>query len=78
MTSTRLSTDHPGFTVITKVSIPMVSELVSPLTDEANSTHHTAFIILPQNGTGRGDNTTWDDEYTLVVSDWYVKGFDVC
>lgn len=29
-----------------------------------------AFIILPNNQTGRGDNVTWDEEYTLVVSDW--------
>ncbi|CAD6564626.1 MAG: ferroxidase fet3 [Tremellales sp. Tagirdzhanova-0007] len=28
-------------------------------------------IIMPNNATGRSDNTTWDDEYTLVVSDWY-------
>ncbi|OCF33774.1 acidic laccase [Kwoniella heveanensis CBS 569] len=29
------------------------------------------FVISPQNGTGRGDNTTWDEEYTLVIGDWY-------
>ncbi|ORY28145.1 putative iron transport multicopper oxidase FET3 precursor [Naematelia encephala] len=29
------------------------------------------FIIHPQNKTGRSDNTSWDDEYTLIVSDWY-------
>lgn len=29
-----------------------------------------AFVISPQNHTGRADNVTWDEEYTLVVSDW--------
>ncbi|WWC68213.1 uncharacterized protein I206_102136 [Kwoniella pini CBS 10737] len=29
------------------------------------------FVISPQNQTGRSDNVTWDEEYTLVVSDWY-------
>ncbi|ORY31018.1 Cupredoxin [Naematelia encephala] len=28
-------------------------------------------IILPNNDTGRNDNVIWDDEYTLLVSDWY-------
>jgi iron transport multicopper oxidase len=42
------------------------------------SSNALAFIILPQNGTGRSDNTTWDDEYTLVVSDWYVTRQVVC
>ena len=35
-----------------------------------------ASIIVPLNGTGRSDNTTWDDEYTLVVSDWYHRQHD--
>ncbi|KAL7418969.1 ferroxidase fet3 [Cryptotrichosporon argae] len=30
-------------------------------------------IIYPQNATGRSDNTTWDDEFTLIVSDWYHR-----
>ncbi|WVQ69566.1 uncharacterized protein L199_007786 [Kwoniella botswanensis] len=29
------------------------------------------FVISPQNATGRSDNVTWDEEYTLVVGDWY-------
>lgn len=29
------------------------------------------FIIQSQNNTGRADNVTWDDEFTLVASDWY-------
>jgi FtsP/CotA-like multicopper oxidase with cupredoxin domain len=33
----------------------------------------TALIIHPKNETGRGDNVTWDEEYTLVVSDWYHR-----
>jgi iron transport multicopper oxidase len=32
-----------------------------------------ALIIHPKNETGRGDNVTWDEEYTLVVSDWYHR-----
>jgi iron transport multicopper oxidase len=28
-------------------------------------------VIHPKNETGRGDDVKWDDEYTLVVSDWY-------
>lgn len=50
----------------------MVSELVSSILPALLHADVLAFIILPVNGTGRGDNTTWDDEYTLVVSDWYV------
>ncbi|KAK8847393.1 hypothetical protein IAR55_005251 [Kwoniella newhampshirensis] len=30
-------------------------------------------IIHPQNLTGRSDDVTWDEEYTLVVSDWYHR-----
>ncbi|WVR04611.1 hypothetical protein IAU60_001622 [Kwoniella sp. DSM 27419] len=30
-------------------------------------------VILPQNATGRSDDLTWDNEYTLVVSDWYHR-----
>ncbi|ODO09662.1 hypothetical protein I350_01875 [Cryptococcus amylolentus CBS 6273] len=30
-------------------------------------------IIEPQNGTGRSDDITWDEDYTLVVSDWYHR-----
>jgi iron transport multicopper oxidase len=30
-------------------------------------------VIHPQNATGRSDNVTWDDEWTLVVSDWYHR-----
>lgn len=33
----------------------------------------TALIIHPKNETGRGDDVKWDDEYTLVVSDWYHR-----
>lgn len=33
----------------------------------------TALIIHPKNETGRGDEVKWDDEYTLVVSDWYHR-----
>jgi hypothetical protein len=32
-----------------------------------------ALIIHPKNETGRGDNVKWDEEYTLVVSDWYHR-----
>ncbi|KAK4688038.1 iron transport multicopper oxidase, partial [Tremellales sp. Uapishka_1] len=33
-------------------------------------------VIHPNsNATGRSDNTTWDDEYTVVVSDWYHDEF---
>ncbi|EIW71885.1 multi-copper oxidase, partial [Tremella mesenterica DSM 1558] len=28
-------------------------------------------IIHPVNKTGRSDDVSWDDEYTIVVSDWY-------
>ncbi|OWZ32979.1 ferro-O2-oxidoreductase [Cryptococcus neoformans c45] len=30
-------------------------------------------VIEPQNATGRSDDLTWDDDYTLVVSDWYHR-----
>lgn len=30
-------------------------------------------MIEPQNATGRSDDVTWDDDYTLVVSDWYHR-----
>ncbi|WVR04856.1 hypothetical protein IAU60_001868 [Kwoniella sp. DSM 27419] len=33
------------------------------------------FIIQPQNGTGRADDVKWDDEYTLVIGDWYHKDY---
>lgn len=26
---------------------------------------------MPQNDTGRSDDVKWDEEYTLIVSDWY-------
>lgn len=47
---------------------------VQALGPEQMLTRVTALIIFPQNNTGRADNgtTTWDDEYTLIVSDWYV------
>jgi len=32
-----------------------------------------ALIIHPKNETGRGDSVKWDEEYTLVVSDWYHR-----
>jgi len=32
-----------------------------------------ALIIHPKNETGRGDDVKWDEEYTLVVSDWYHR-----
>jgi len=32
-----------------------------------------ALIIHPKNETGRGDAVKWDEEYTLVVSDWYHR-----
>ena len=32
-----------------------------------------ALIIHPKNETGRGDDVSWDEEYTLVVSDWYHR-----
>lgn len=32
----------------------------------------SAFIIHPQNASGRTDNITWNAEYTLIVSDWLV------
>ena len=32
-----------------------------------------ALIIHPKNVTGRGDSVKWDEEYTLVVSDWYHR-----
>jgi hypothetical protein len=32
-----------------------------------------ALIIHPKNETGRGDSVKWDEEYTLIVSDWYHR-----
>lgn len=32
-----------------------------------------ALIIHPKNETGRGDDVSWDEEYTVVVSDWYHR-----
>jgi len=32
-----------------------------------------ALIIHPKNETGRGDSVKWDEEYTIVVSDWYHR-----
>jgi hypothetical protein len=56
--------------VTTRANTPMVFELVSNDYRLDIYAYISAFIILPKNGTGRADNTTWDDEYTLVVSDW--------
>ncbi|WRT64797.1 uncharacterized protein IL334_001731 [Kwoniella shivajii] len=30
-------------------------------------------IIEPRNATGRSDDLSWDEEFTLVVSDWYHR-----
>ncbi|WVQ83313.1 hypothetical protein IAT38_005452 [Cryptococcus sp. DSM 104549] len=30
-------------------------------------------IIEPKNATGRSDDVTWDEDYTLIVSDWYHR-----
>lgn len=68
--------DPLGFMDTTLDSIRMVSVHVSPSQiDFRMFTESIAFIILPQNGTGRSDNTTWDDEFTLIVSDWYHKEY---
>ncbi|WWD18251.1 hypothetical protein CI109_102701 [Kwoniella shandongensis] len=33
------------------------------------------FVIFPQNGTGRADNVTWDEEYIFTMADWYHKEY---
>lgn len=61
---------------IMKANTRMDYELVSRFSPWSNFplplADFQAFIIQPQNGTGRSDNTTWDAEYTLIVSDWYI------
>jgi hypothetical protein len=52
----------------------MVSELVSLMIALAwSALMGPAFIIQPNNASGRSDNLKWDAEYTLIVSDWYAS-----
>lgn len=70
------STVHSGSTVTTRVNMSMDFELVSVCAIAGSLvTDQLASVIHAQNGTGRNDNVTWDDEWTLVVSDWWVCRF---
>nr|ODN96638.1 acidic laccase [Cryptococcus depauperatus CBS 7855] len=37
----------------------------------------TPFIIYPRDGTGRHDALTWDEEFILVMADWYHEEYPV-
>ncbi|ADV25598.1 acidic laccase [Cryptococcus gattii E566] len=34
-------------------------------------------VIYPQNGTGRTDNVTWDEEFIVAAADWYHEEYPV-
>ena len=75
--SDRYRRGRTGFTATIWVNMLMVFELVCIYLVRKDSAgtdrFDVALIILPKNATGRNDNVTWDDEYTVVVSDWLVK-----
>ncbi|TYJ55000.1 hypothetical protein B9479_004311 [Cryptococcus floricola] len=34
-------------------------------------------VIKPQNATGRSDDLTWDEEFTIAMADWYTEEYPV-
>ena len=77
---------HTGYMVTTSDNPQTVSELVrhfypsispSTIMGQGGTLKEEelmiALIIHPKNETGRGDSVKWDEEYTLVVSDWYHR-----